>query len=116
MALNRLARRRGPPECALAPGTRCESPACRLCPRTPRDPIYQYSRLPHAQAAVFTYEIPETKNAEGEWVPSGTTPHLEYGMREGRKITGRVLYFVRSNPKGVGEKTAEAGEPAAGSP
>jgi len=71
----------------------------------PRHEPHHACPLGPTQAAVFTYEAPEKQNEDGEWVSSSGAPQLELGIREGRKVTGKVAYFVRGNPKGVGEKT-----------
>ena len=62
---------------------------------------------PHPQAAVFTYESPETQTPTGEWVATDASPELALGVAPGMSVKGKVVYFVRGGARGVNEKNPE---------
>lgn len=55
----------------------------------------------------FFYQPEEALNEEGEWVPTGEAAELVLADPQSRRVTRKASFFVRTNPKGVSEKTVE---------
>jgi len=56
-------------------------------------------------ALLLYYQVPEELSADNEWVKRGSTPHLIVAQTPDQRLSGSAVYFVRTNPKGISEKT-----------
>jgi dynein heavy chain len=68
---------------------------------------------PSGPAALrWYYHVPEEKDKDGAYVAKGTRPQLllSTSPQHGDRLAaaGRCFYFVRVNPRGVGERTLDA--------
>ena len=61
-----------------------------------------------ASKLIWYYQVPEELNENGELVQVGTDPTLQLTSGDTDRITGKAVYFIRQNPKGVSEKTIDA--------
>ena len=57
---------------------------------------------------LFYYQIPEVKNIDGDFIPkAGEPPKLIVTDGDVETLRDKALYLVRTNPKGVSDKSPE---------
>eukprot|EP00854_Cymbomonas_tetramitiformis_P001067 gene1068-1616_t len=56
---------------------------------------------------IFYYQIPEQEGPDGHYVLNGTEEKLFWTTGEVEKLSGKAVYFLRNNPKGVTDKTEQ---------
>uniref|UniRef100_A0A383W453 AAA+ ATPase domain-containing protein n=1 Tax=Tetradesmus obliquus TaxID=3088 RepID=A0A383W453_TETOB len=60
-------------------------------------------------ALKWSYQIPEEKSKDGSWVQKGSKPVLVLSHQQADRVgSGKCMFFVRINPKGVSEKAIES--------
>jgi len=80
--------------------------AAEKCVKANEDTVFQFfksEKETEVNKLIFFYQVPMVQKF-GEMVPQGSTPSLFMTTGEIEKLDKKAVYFIRVNPKGVGEK------------
>ena len=72
------------------------------------DQILEFYKPEGPPKLLFYYQVPEVKNIDGEFIPkAGKPPKLFVTDGDVETLRDKALYLVRTNPKGVSDKSPE---------